>query len=529
MMWRRIGILVLLGLCTALPSLSILPVQAGAAPCGYVDGFDFPVPDVDIETSDFGIYRARFSGFHTGMDIAFGRHGDPVRAAARGRVTYSDPEGWDTEKGVVVIQHTMPNGTLVNTLYGHMEELNGYTFPAMDQCVERGDIIGAVGWPSRGSPHLHFEVRTRYRHEGGPGYTDVNPLSLGWLDPIDFTFLARIWILPAYRQHFSLTENTSLPPLALPDGTYIIAHSTRLEGVAADGQQLWQFDTLGSVTSMLALPDGRALMATSLGQMMVLNQGSFSALWSAPKPPLTPPILLGSAVVFMVDDFSLMAFTPDGSPLWTTAPLPGRAARWAVNGERLAVATHGGDLWIVAGDGTVPFQTTYPALAIPFGAANGGFWVLDGTSITYLDRSFSSRVLVDTGRDFTPSAELLTDANGTVYVYPGEGRALYAYGADGSLRWLGFMPGSLIHTPRFAIGGEQYIYALTVDGQLLVYNTSDGRLETQLTLFNGGPAGSPSARWLSVGPDDTVRFSSGYLSVVTLSGLDLLNNATVTN
>ncbi len=272
MMWRRIGILVLFGLCTVLPSLiPPSPAKAGAAPCGYVDGFDFPVPDVDIETSDFGIYRARFNGFHTGMDIAFDRHGDPVRAAARGRVTYSDPEGWDTEKGVVVIQHTMPDGTLVNTLYGHMEELNGYTFPAMDQCVERGDIVGAIGWPSLGRPHLHFEVRTRYRYEGGPGYTDVNPLSLGWLDPIDFVFLARIWILPAYRQHFSLTESTSLPPLALPDNTYIIAHSTRLEGLTADGQQLWQFDTLGSVTSMLALPDGRALMATSVGQVMVLN------------------------------------------------------------------------------------------------------------------------------------------------------------------------------------------------------------------------------------------------------------------
>ncbi len=231
----------------------------------------------------------------------------------------------------------------------------------------------------------------------------------------------------------------------------------------------------------------------------------------------------------MGSDYSLMAFTPDGNPLWTTAPLPGRAARWAVNENRLAVATNNGDLWILGADGTILFQATYPALPIPFAALDGGFWVLDGSSITHLDTSFVSTTLVDTGRAFTSSAELLADTNGTVYLYPGEGRALYAYGPDASLRWLGFMPGSIVHTPRFAIGGGQLIYALTSDGQLLAYNTSDGRLEAQLTLFNGGTAGSPSARWLSVGPDDMVRFSSGYLSVVTVSGLDLLNNSIVAN
>jgi murein DD-endopeptidase MepM/ murein hydrolase activator NlpD len=182
-------------------SRPVTQAQTEPAPCGYVDGFDFPVPNIDTEQTDFGIYRPQFGGLHTGIDVAFEQLGAPVRAAARGRVTYSDTEGWGTEKGVVVIQHTFPDGTQVNTLYGHMEELNGHHFPFVDQCVERGDIVGAVGFPSQGRPHLHYEIRTRYRYEGGPGYTQVNPLELGWLHPVDFTYLARIWILPTYRQH----------------------------------------------------------------------------------------------------------------------------------------------------------------------------------------------------------------------------------------------------------------------------------------------------------------------------------------
>ncbi len=87
-----------------------------------------PFPEIDVSRSDFGIYRPPWGGLHTGLDVAFWRHGEPVMAAARGRVTYSDIEGWDTEKGVVVLQHTFPDGTLINTLYGHMEELNGYRF-----------------------------------------------------------------------------------------------------------------------------------------------------------------------------------------------------------------------------------------------------------------------------------------------------------------------------------------------------------------------------------------------------------------
>src|SRR5512147_2756818 len=84
-------------------------VAQGRDPCGLVDSIDYPIDGISVDHDDFGMYRAGFNGRHTGIDMAFGRYGDPVRAAARGRVTFADPAGWDTEKGVVIIEHTFPD------------------------------------------------------------------------------------------------------------------------------------------------------------------------------------------------------------------------------------------------------------------------------------------------------------------------------------------------------------------------------------------------------------------------------------
>jgi hypothetical protein len=124
------------------------------------------------------------------------------------------------------------------------------------------------------------------------------------------------------------------------------------------------------------------------------------------------------------------------------------------------------------------------------------------------------------------NAQLFVDPSGTFYLYPGESRALYSYLPDGTLSWIAYMPGSHLRAPHLRAGGGRLLYVLTMDGQLLAYTTNDGRLVAQLALYNGGADGTASARWLAVAPDDTVTFSSGFLSVVTLSGLDLLRAPT---
>ncbi|MFN8372804.1 MAG: M23 family metallopeptidase [Anaerolineae bacterium] len=173
--------------------------QNVTAPCGVVDAIRLPIDNIVELTrgyDDFGLYRERFGGLHTAVDIAFDRLGDPVYAAARGRVTLSDPLEWDTEKGVVIIEHTFPDGSIYYTLYGHVEQTDTIFLVPVGSCVEMGDVIAAVGYPSRGRPHLHYEVRTFMPDDGGPGYVQENPLLDGWLHPLDFTMLWQTRLLP---------------------------------------------------------------------------------------------------------------------------------------------------------------------------------------------------------------------------------------------------------------------------------------------------------------------------------------------
>ncbi|MBN1963397.1 MAG: M23 family metallopeptidase, partial [Anaerolineae bacterium] len=138
---------------------------------------------------EYGLPSTRFDArYHAGDDWYGARgqtYGQPVQAIARGRVTYSAPWGWGRDKGVVIIEHAMPDGSTWYSLYGHMEEVGGVTFPALYSCVELGQVIGAVGHP-RPAPHLHLEIRNFWPDTPGPGYYPVDPAVAGWTDPSRF-------------------------------------------------------------------------------------------------------------------------------------------------------------------------------------------------------------------------------------------------------------------------------------------------------------------------------------------------------
>lgn len=83
--------LIIMGLFVVLLTPLTLSAAQPQADCGIVDAIDYPIDGISIDHDDFGMYRAGFQGYHTGIDMAFGRYGEPVRAAAKGRVTYADP------------------------------------------------------------------------------------------------------------------------------------------------------------------------------------------------------------------------------------------------------------------------------------------------------------------------------------------------------------------------------------------------------------------------------------------------------
>lgn len=106
-------------------------------------------PAPDPVTSEFG---PRWGRLHTGLDID-GHTGDPVTAAAGGRVVAAEHDG--AYGLTVVIRHAAPFADL-STAYAH---LSASTVAPGDRVV-RGQRIGAIGTTGNAvGDHLHFEVR----------------------------------------------------------------------------------------------------------------------------------------------------------------------------------------------------------------------------------------------------------------------------------------------------------------------------------------------------------------------------------
>ncbi|AMO72984.1 M23 family metallopeptidase [Sphingorhabdus sp. M41] len=107
-------------------------------------------------SSSYGYRRDPFTGggaMHSGMDFK-GPHGQPILAAAGGKVTHA---GWKSGYGKTV-EVTHGNGLM--TRYAHLSKIGVTT----GQKVEQGLQLGAMGSTGRSTgTHLHFEVRMNGR------------------------------------------------------------------------------------------------------------------------------------------------------------------------------------------------------------------------------------------------------------------------------------------------------------------------------------------------------------------------------
>jgi lipoprotein NlpD len=88
-------------------------------------------------------------GIATGVGIR-GREGQPVRAAAAGRVVYAG-SGLIGYGQLVIIKHS---DTYLSA-YGH----NSRLLVGQGQDVVRGAAIAAMGFGPERQPRLHFEIR----------------------------------------------------------------------------------------------------------------------------------------------------------------------------------------------------------------------------------------------------------------------------------------------------------------------------------------------------------------------------------
>lgn len=107
--------------------------------------------------------------------------GEPVFAAGNGRIVLAENagEGWGN---VVIIEHNLPDGRKIQTLYGHLQ-----TILKASGEVKKREPIGTIGnADGKYFCHLHFELREETCPEwnrAGGGYSAQRN---GWLDPSNF-------------------------------------------------------------------------------------------------------------------------------------------------------------------------------------------------------------------------------------------------------------------------------------------------------------------------------------------------------
>ncbi len=210
----------------------LTPEQMAQAP--EVDGFQSPcgAPNgaMSYDAQPFGAPNDKRGGRHLGQDLnGIGGEnsdlGEPVRAAARGLVTYCGDAGpgWGN---IVVLAHRLPgSGRIVQTLYAHLDSIA----VRFGEHVARGRRIGSIGTAGgHYLAHLHFEAIDSLCTEAGmPGYSPqgtmnrLDPQELiakhpapAWAD--SYETLRRMGIGTQARQSAAPTTSPALPKGSIP-------------------------------------------------------------------------------------------------------------------------------------------------------------------------------------------------------------------------------------------------------------------------------------------------------------------------
>lgn len=488
-------------------ALALLPARARAQDeCGVAESIVYPVDTAVFRLAqDFAAPSPRHQGrYHTGEDWVPPRDevygvGQPVRAAASGRVTYSAPLGWGRDGGVVIIQHTFPDGSTAYTQYGHMMESGEHRFPAAYTCVRQGDVIGAVG-DARPAPHLHFEVRASGPDTPGPGYTWENPLAAGFRQPARLIRNWQTWAQPYALWRVELAHGLDLPPAELDDHSLVYASGGRVVRVTPDGRALWRLSPERPLAAAL-VHEGLPLLVYADGGMRQLNlDGSLDERWETGAPLAGPPLLRrADLTVFPAPDGGLVAFGPDlRAPLWQVAagltpPLRagagvGLLALVAADGQMLTLDEGGAAL------DSARLRQPASLAAAPDGAllvyTVSGLWTLDAAG-----RWTPHPAAAPPGGQ--NSAVLATGAR--LFLF--DGAALRAYDRDAAPLWRAELPGVSGAAALAEAGG--LLLLTTAGGEVAAVRAADGSVCGRAGVYGGG-----APLWASLGADGVLRLAA---------------------
>lgn len=418
--------------------------------CGVVDGIGFPVDTAVFSlTQDFAVASSRHQGrYHTGEDWHGGRDnslGQSVRASARGRVTYTSTNGWGRDGGVVILEHTFPDGSVYHTLYGHMMETDATRFPARLACVQQGDIIGAVA-DVRPAPHLHFEVRVSGGSNAttpGAGYSLTLPYDEGLRDPGKFIVNQQTWLSLWHDWHLMVGSETALdelvpiaPPLILNDYSllYLDGAGHTLRRATPDGRILWRIRLETDAVSIRAWR-GNSLLTLSDGTMQLIDVevGTLGELWSVDAQFTGAPIVDNEELLFPAPDNMLIRISADRRDVLAIySNVPEFYRSYVLLDGSFAILTDSNEFRYYSRDGNLintaqlresaDFTTSWQGQLMVY--TRGGLWQVDASGQWSL--------YIEDAPSGGNNASILTTQE-RLYLYTGN--RLYAYNHDRILLW----------------------------------------------------------------------------------------------
>ncbi len=484
-----------------------MPAAAQEGPCGVVDSIQFPVETATMEpVYRFGLASSRYDGrLHAGEDWFGGRgstYGTPVRAIARGRVTYSAPLGWGLDKGVVILEHLMPDGTWWYSMYGHMEEVGDYTFPTVYTCVDAGQIIGAIGRP-RPAPHLHLEIRNFGPDSPGPGYWGTDPTLSGWREPSRFITNWQAWLSPAHRWHGEVADTSGphFPAIQREDGVLIVFDDNRLKALTTQGQILWRYILGDDRTITGVLPDqGAILVVDSAGLAQTWSlEGGYIDQWELGHNVDSQPVRWDNLLIMHSGEGNLIAYAPDRSEVWRAAGIP-RPTRIVAGRDLLGVAGGRNLLTLLSLDGQVISQTTLRGMGDLAPAPDGGLYVRSATALWHVTPEGRWRWLGAAPTVQPSTSSLISLADGRFFLFSGSrDRLLRAYSPEGRVIWETSL--DAFEGRPFILSEGSTLFLADGYGHIATVGLETGALCRELRVW--GSRGADA--WAGIGPDGVLR------------------------
>ncbi|MBI5930761.1 MAG: M23 family metallopeptidase [Chloroflexi bacterium] len=466
--------------------------------CGVVDSsddFDYPVDTTEFQLiNPFMRPNARFEGqLHAGDDWVK-REGPslglPVRAFAPGRVTYSNPEGWGRDRGVVIVEHSFPTGT-VYSLYGHMEESGGYLFPTLGTCVNKGDIVGAISDP-RPAPHLHFEIRTMWPNYPGPGYWTVDPRLRGWLNPRQFIENWRGWLNPAHRWHTTLLDESGphFDPIFREDGILLFVDGNQYRAYNNEAGRLWEYRLADSieVVGFAGLADGAsqvALIGAADGRVQIWNQyGGFLEEWSTGLAGIAQgPMVLGQLILLVDTNATLHVYDLQRQPIAEYSAI-NRIVTQAASPQFNTLLTSGNELLMFSSAGELMERVDILPNSDLAAAPDGTIYLRNQGTLQTMSPAGSPATLVDNLEiNRTDSTMLATDL-GLLVTWGVNGKnTLSAFSAEGKTIWTTEVGVENLSHARLVEANACTLVLADQTGHILAFDTQTGTPLGQVSVW----------------------------------------------